>query len=315
MPVSQGDPLHLFGKRVGHTGYFLLEHLGGVGRANVYYRGWSPRTNRKVVVKLERMNLREQPEVWIEFNFHCLFGAGERSRHLRLNKALAYGQIDRTRWCALVLPVLGPTLAQQHAAQPSQQFAINTTVSIARQLLTIYQEIHRQGFVYRDTHPENFCFGLQSDPDTREELYVCDLGSCALHDKDDVLGREQQAEAFAGHVLYTSINNHNERRWSPRDDIESLGYLFVHLARGTLPWEDVQDDDDHRNSFRKVGEMKRTMAPALLCFELPDMFKQMIEMARAMKFEDAVDFLRIWNMFEQHRAMRTAHARENEVSD
>lgn len=290
------DSLLLSGQQVGQTNYIILEHLSGGKRlANVYYRGWYPRTNKKFIVKVEKISKYEISNLQIEFDFHCSFSSSIRNSNFRLQQAIAYGEIGQTGWCALVLPQLGPSLAEKHLEQPDKQFPINATINIAYQLLKIYEGIHENGLIYRDTRPENFCFGLPNDPDTKDKLYVSDLGSCDFKYHQDEFW-ENQAVSFPSNVLYSSINNHKQRILTQRDDIESLGYLFIHLASGSLPWENVKEES-YRKSYEKVGEMKQTMSEFTLATEIGSMFEEILWHGRAPIFGKEVNYDYVWAIF------------------
>lgn len=42
-----------------------------------------------------------------------------------------------------------------------------------------------------------------------------------------------------GTALFASINAHNGKDLSRRDDIESLVYTLIYLCTGTLPWKNI----------------------------------------------------------------------------
>jgi len=60
------------------------------------------------------------------------------------------------RHCALVMPLLGPTLEDMMAKMPENRFSSKTTLMIAEQLLRRLEYLHHLGIVHRYIKPENF---------------------------------------------------------------------------------------------------------------------------------------------------------------
>jgi len=51
---------------------------------------------------------------------------------------------------------------------------------------------------------------------------------------------------------------------SRRDDLESLGHMYLYLARGSLPWQGLKVQNA-KDRFQKIGEMKKNITIDSLC--------------------------------------------------
>jgi hypothetical protein len=83
---------------------------------------------------------------------------------------------------------------------------------------------------------------------------------------------------------------------SRRDDIESLGYILIYLAKGFLPWQDLQIFEKDKK-YSKIKSSKETVKSETLCKGLPNQFKQYFDYSKILEFEDKPDYSYLRDLF------------------
>jgi len=94
-----------------------------------------------------------------------------------------------------------------------------------------------------------------------------------------------------------SINTHLGREQSRRDDLESLGNVFMYLLRGSLPWQGLKANSN-KEKYEKIGEKKQSVRISDLCNGFPRELQQYIEYVRGLGFEETPDYQYLRNLFE-----------------
>ena len=98
--------------------------------------------------------------------------------------------------------------------------------------ISIIESIHTHYVLHRDIKPQNFMI-------RNNELYIIDFGLSTFYvdDKLNHLENLEKKDSILGSPKYASYNIHCGENGSRRDDLISLGYMYMVLCRKELPWE------------------------------------------------------------------------------
>ncbi|KAJ3204653.1 hypothetical protein HDU82_005696 [Entophlyctis luteolus] len=131
------------------------------------------------------------------------------------------------------------------------------------------------------------------------DVFLVDFGM-AKHFRHRASGKHIACKArlpVRGTARYMSVNAHCGRELSRRDDLEQLGYVLVYLAKGSLPWERVQEADA-RQTYNKVAEVKRAVSIGSLCDGLPPQFAEYLQYCRDLEFAQTPDYAYLARLFD-----------------
>lgn len=163
--------------------------------------------------------------------------------------------------------------------------AQRTVLMIADQTLLRIEYIHSKSFIHRDIKPDNFLMGLGRRSNI---VYIIDFGLAKRYrdPKTHVHIMYRENKHLTGTPRYASINNHLGIEQSRRDDLESLGYVFMYFLRGSLPWQGLRANTK-KQKYQKIMEKKMATPIDLLCKGFPDEFRIYFEYCRALRFAGA----------------------------
>ena len=159
---------------------------------------------------------------------------------------------------------------------------------LADQMISGLEQLHSKHFIHRDIKPENFVMGLGLKC---AKVHIIDFG-LSKRFRDPATGLHipyRDHKNFTGTARYASINTHFGFEQSRRDDLESLGHLFIYFLKGVLPWQNLQAANK-KEKYDKIRQKKVSIPTDKLCKDLPFEFQAYLNYCRGMKFNERPDY-------------------------
>jgi casein kinase 1 len=166
---------------------------------------------------------------------------------------------------------------------------------IAIQTLDRIEYVHSKNYLHRDIKPENFLVG---HPDS-SVIYLIDFGIAKKY-RSSRTGKHIQSlkiKKINGTIIFLSINAQRGNEQSRKDELESLGYMYIYLAKGGLPWSNIKADK-MEDMITKTGIMKSKISVENLCQKLPNEFCQYMNYVKKLSFEQKPDYEYLRNLFK-----------------
>ena len=125
------------------------------------------------------------------------------------------------------LELLGRTLNYHNY---DKILTLECVCAIGLEVIDILENTHKKDILHRDIKPTQL---LLSSDETK--IYLVDFGLSTYFKKNKIHKEFKTRCKCIGSISYASINNHMGFRQSRRDDLESLCYTLIYLAKGGLP--------------------------------------------------------------------------------
>ena len=220
----------------------ILRKLGS-GSFSLVYLGEDIESGEQVAVKLEDSSSKSH---MLEHEYRVYMTVGESKLYPAIHW---FGEDGDYR--VLVMEILGSSMEQDMKKYGA--FGNKKCSDVAIQCLNCLQHLHRCGYIHRDLKPQNILYGRAG------QVFLIDLG-LAKRFKIDGVHIKQTPNKMIGTALYCSINAHKHLELSRRDDIESLGYILLHLAVGRLAWTGIGKPGDSKEAkYNRICRYKERM--------------------------------------------------------
>jgi serine/threonine protein kinase len=322
-------------------GAYSIRALLGCGSFGAVYDAVDMRSGCGVALKTEALSAAS-PQLGIEWM--------ALDRHLRYKEGIPrviwFGPCEDAGVEVLVMQRLGASVDALRAAVAAAGGDASANIVaplplyvvqyIALQALERLQSCHEEWLAHRDLKPENLlfesgsvasvaetllaptaasdaaaAFAANTTPRAWPRVYLIDFGLCKMMREAD--GRHiavTRGKSLAGTPRYASLAAHRGLEQSRRDDLESLLYVLLHLARGALPWQsefmsaadaaaaaaekgrrgDSGDSAADDADFSTIAAIKARLTPREMCAGLPAAFEITLEHARNLAFDAMPDY-------------------------
>ena len=262
--------------------YKLLKRIGS-GAFGLIFSAKNVNTGEIVAIKLE-------PTAQVDTLTHEAAVLMKLSGIPGIPNLRYYGVPDHNRYMAIDL--LGKSL-QTVSSECKKLVPIKNVRMYAKQMVQIIQAVHGRGFVHRDIKPPNFMIGInknETETETHDdELFLIDFGMARTYIDDKTnahRSNKMRTSGIIGTPRYVSINVHDGCEPSRRDDLISIMYVLVYLVKGRLPWKAAASPE-------LVAEMKKTILPEDLFFEMPSSYLEIFKYLSSMSYEEAPKYSHI----------------------
>lgn len=261
----------------------------GAGSFGDIYQGTDIQTGENVAIKLEPVKTRH-PQLLYESRLYKILNSG----------GTAIG-IPNVRWYGvegdynvMVIDLLGPSLEDLFNFC-GRKFSIKTVLMLADQMISRVEYFHSKNFLHRDIKPDNFLMGTGKKG---HHVYIIDYGLAKKY-RDPKTHQHipyKEGKALTGTARYASVNTHLGIEQSRRDDLESLGYIFMYFLRGSLPWQGLKAQTK-KQKYDRISEKKMATPVETLCKGFPSEFAVFLNYVRGLRFEDKPDYQYLRKLF------------------
>jgi serine/threonine protein kinase len=245
--------------------------------------------NKRVAVKMEPLNSKH-PQLLNEARIlQSLQGKD------RFPDFIWYG--EEGDYNVLIMELLGPSLDDLYLYWDNQ-FTLKTCLMLFDQGIQCLESLHEKDIIHRDIKPDNFWIGVD---DESENLKLLDFGLSRYY-RDGVTKNHIEyceGKGMIGTPRYWSINAHLGNELSRRDDLESLGYVIIHMLTSSLPWKGTKAANKKEKSDKILNIKLESIKSWILFDDLPREFKEYFDIVFKLKFNETPNYNKLRRLMKE----------------
>ena len=268
---------------------YKLQKLIYSSKYSWVYQGINVNSKEPLAIKLEDRNGTKH---FLESEAFLLLNL----KGLGIPKVISFGK--STQFIILIEELLGLAIHYLMKNKKDKIDRLKNICMIALQIIDRLEFIHSKNIIHRDIKTDNFVIGRNEN---NKIIYLIDFGFARKY-RSSRTGKHikfKKTNTTMGNLSYISINANKAFEQSRRDDLESLGYMLVFLAKLYLPWSELVKSNamDSLTKLKKVLQLKLTTTPEQLCKGLPEEFTKYVQYCRGLEFEQDPDYDYLRSLF------------------
>ena len=273
--------------------YLIGENIGS-GCFGSIFNGTHYKTNMPVAIKMEDVNadvkiLKNETTI-----LKYLYDQGSRDIPI-----VYWFGLHKNNTC-LVMSLYDCSLHDYIQQKPLPPNKIDV---IMRTMINIFQLMHSKLVIHRDIKPQNIML-------KQGELYLIDFGFATFYvdENSNHIVDDGSRQHIIGTPKYVSYHIHCGSLPSRRDDLISLGYVYMYLYNRKLQWDaiiesektDTEYEDTHilnyKNKQRKVLKEFENIQP--ICAQINRRIENFLNYCYHIKYDDTPIYSALTDIFE-----------------
>ena len=265
--------------------YQIMKIISKSFFSTVYLGKCLKEKNKYVAIKVQKQNcIISELEREAYFQYYL--------RNIGIPKVISFGKTRK--YNILVETLLGKTINKLFEINNNAESKMKDMCMAAIQIIDRIEFVHSKNIIHRDIKPDNFLVG---NPDT-SLIYIIDFGLCKKY-RSSRTGKHiifSKSKKCFGTLDYCSINSMKGLQMTRRDDMESIGYMLIHLIKGTLPWI-ILEESPFSEKYEKVYKIKANISNEELCKDLPIEMCKYMEYVKSLKYEEDPNYEYLRQLF------------------